>query len=122
MGEWQVGAAMVHHFDGHDIDPLPGEVVEWDPRRRVSFTWGADTLAVDLSPSDTGGTVLVLTEELSANGAARNAAGWDSCLDRLEFGSEQEPWKLRFDRYAARFTPELGHQDGPPAGYREQQG
>src|SRR5258708_6775851 len=34
----------------------------------------------------------VLTEELSANIAARNAAGWEACLDRLQGGAEKEPW------------------------------
>jgi hypothetical protein len=62
------------------------------------------------------------TEELSANIAARNAAGWDSCLDRLQHGAEREQWKPRFDRYVAVFEPTLGHQDGPPEGYRDPDG
>ena len=118
MGEWKVGARLTHHFDGHDIDPLPGRVLEWDPPRRVVFTWGEDTIGFDLAPAPGGGTTFVLTEELAAAHAARNAAGWDACLDRLEAGSEEEPWQPRFDRYAAAFTPELGPQEGPPAGYR----
>ena len=32
------------------------------------------------------GTTFVLTEELGASHAARNAAGWDTCLDRLQGG------------------------------------
>jgi hypothetical protein len=76
----------------------------------------------ELTPAPGGGTIFVLTEELSAFAAARNAAGWDACLDRLEYGREREPWTLRFDRYAADFEPELGHQDGPPAGYRDTSG
>jgi len=117
IGEWKVGADLVHHFDGHDIAPLPGTVLEWDPPRRVSFTWGDDTIGFELTPAPGGGTTFVLTEELSANAAARNAAGWDACLDRLELGTEREAWKPRFDRYAAAFEPELGHQDGPPEGH-----
>ena len=121
MGEWKVGAEITHHFDGHDIEPLPGSVLEWDPPRRVSFTWGEDTVTFELSASDSGGTVFVLTEELSANSAARNAAGWDSCLDRLEFGEEKGSWQDRFDRYTAEFAPTLGEQIGPPEGYRDQE-
>jgi uncharacterized protein YndB with AHSA1/START domain len=116
--EWKVGAKLVHHFDGHDIDPLPGEVLEWDPPRRVSFTWGEDTITFELIPSGDGATVFVLTEELAANHAARNAAGWDECLDRLELGAAAEPWQPRFDRYSKTFEPVLGRQDGPPAGYK----
>jgi uncharacterized protein YndB with AHSA1/START domain len=122
IDEWKVGASLTHHFDGHDIDPLPGTVLEWDPPRRVSFTWGTDTIGFELTPEPDGGTVFVLTEELDANAAARNAAGWQACLDRLERGAEQETWQARFERYAAAFEPELGHQDGPPAGYHDPNG
>ena len=119
LTEWRVGAELTHHFDEHDIAPLPGTVLEWDPPRRVSFTWGTDTIGFELTPAPDGGTVFVLTEELSANIAARNAAGWDSCLDRLQLGVEAEAWKPRFERYVATFEPVLGHQDGPPEGYVE---
>lgn len=116
LEQWAVGAKLTHHFDEHDIDPLPGTVLEWDPPRRVRFTWGTDTISFELAPSDRGGTVFVLTEELDANHAARNAAGWESCLDRLEGGEAQESWQARFDRYASDFKPVLGPQDGPPEG------
>lgn len=122
IDEWKVGAELTHHFDDHDIDPLPGKVLEWEPPRRVSFTWGTDTIGFELSPAPGGGTTFVLTEELSANIAARNAAGWDVCLDRLEHGTPGEDWQPRFNRYAAAFEPTLGHQDGPPEGYRDPDG
>jgi uncharacterized protein YndB with AHSA1/START domain len=117
IDEWKQGAQLTHHFDGHDIDPLRGTVLEWDPPHRVRFTWGPDTIGFELTAAPDGGTIFVLTEELSANAAARNAAGWEACLDRLELGQESEPWKTRFDRYASEFEPVLGHQDGPPEGY-----
>jgi uncharacterized protein YndB with AHSA1/START domain len=118
IAEWKVGAPLTHHFDQHDIDPLPGVVLEWDPPRRVSFTWADDTLSFELAPAPDGGTIFVLTEELSASHAARNAAGWDSCLDRLQLGVEGESWQPRFERYVAAFEPILGQQEGPPQGYR----
>jgi uncharacterized protein YndB with AHSA1/START domain len=96
IDEWKVGAELTHHFEQASIDPLPGRVIEWDPPRRVSVTWGTDTIAFELSTAADAGTVFVLTEELSANHAARNAAGWRACLDRLQLGAERESWKHRF--------------------------
>jgi uncharacterized protein YndB with AHSA1/START domain len=122
--EWKVGASLTHHFDDDDIDDLPGTVLEWDPPRRVRFTWGEDTIGFTLSEAPDGGTTFVLTEELSANHAARNAAGWDACLDRLEHGDGAAggTWQQRFDRYAGAFGPVLGPQDGPPEGVRDVDG
>lgn len=120
IDEWRVGATLTHHFDGHDIDDLPGTVLEWDPPRAVRFTWGEDTIGFTLTASPDGGTTFVLTEELSPNHAARNAAGWDACLDRLEpGGGGGETWQERFDRYAASFGPVLGPQEGPPEGVHD---
>lgn len=116
--EWKVGAQLTHYFDQQDIEPLPGRVLEWDPPRRVSFTWGTDTISFELAPDAGGGTVFVLTEELAANHAARNAAGWEACLDRLDGGREREGWRARFDRYLTDFRPVLGPQDGPPEGVK----
>jgi uncharacterized protein YndB with AHSA1/START domain len=117
IDEWKVGAELRHYFDGHDIDPLPGIVTVWQPPHRVSFTWGADTISFELTEASNGDTIFVLTEELDASHAARNAAGWDACLDRLTYGTDGEPWNLRFDRYVAALEPTLGHQDGPPEGF-----
>jgi hypothetical protein len=76
-----------------------------------------DTITFDLTPSPQGGTTFVLTEQLSAAHAARNAAGWESCLDRLEFERETETWTARFTHYAEVFEPVLGPQEGPPENF-----
>jgi uncharacterized protein YndB with AHSA1/START domain len=59
---WAVGAELIHHFDDHEIDPLPGIVTVWDPPNRVCFTWGADTIGFELNEAADGGTNFVLTE------------------------------------------------------------
>jgi uncharacterized protein YndB with AHSA1/START domain len=116
---WVSGAAISFAFDPDVLDlTLTGEVLEVDEPRLLVFTWGEETLRFELS-SDGDGTLLALTDELPANAAARNAAGWDSCLDRLAgLAQVSDAWQPRFAAYAARFEPVLGHQDGPPEGYK----
>jgi len=51
-----------------------------------------------------------------ADSAARNAADWENCLDRLA-GLEPAPgaWQGRFERYTAAFEPAVGPQGRRPA-------
>jgi uncharacterized protein YndB with AHSA1/START domain len=118
-GRWKVGAAITFLFPPEVIDmTLAGEVLEVDKPRALAFTWGEETLRFELSPED-GGTRLVLIDELPASAAARNAAGWDTCLDRLAgLDPGADAWRPRFEIYAAAFEPTLGPQEGPPAGYK----
>jgi uncharacterized protein YndB with AHSA1/START domain len=114
--EWKVGAAITFPFPAEAGDlTLTGQVLEVDEPHVLVFTWGEETLRFELSPRD-GGTLLVLIDELAPNAAARNAAGWETCLDRL-VGREPEAdtWRSRFEAYAAAFEPTLGPQEGPPA-------
>jgi uncharacterized protein YndB with AHSA1/START domain len=116
---WEVGASISFPFPPEVIDmTLEGEVLVVDEPKALAFTWGDDTLRFELAP-DAGGTRLVLTNELSADGAARNAAGWEECLDRL-VGLEPvgDAWQQRFEAYAAAFEPSLGHQAGPPSDHQ----
>ena len=82
--------------------------------RRLRFTWGEDTITFELSPVS-GGTTFILSEVLGAERAARNAAGWEVCLDRLVGGAVGEDWSSRFDRYRTAFEPLLGAQERSPA-------
>ena len=118
-GRWRVGAAISFPFPPEVIElTLSGEVLEVDEPNVLAFTWGEETLRFELS-AEGDGTRLVLIDELPAHAAARNAAGWERCLDRLA-GLEPAPdgWQPRFERYAAVFEPALGPQEGPPAGYK----
>lgn len=118
-GEWRVGAAISFPFPPEVIEmTLTGEVVAVDRPRELAFTWGEEKLSFKLIQHE-GGTRLVLIDELPPGAAARNAAGWDTCLDRL-VGLDPAPdaWKERFAIYSAAFAPELGPQEGPPEGYK----
>jgi hypothetical protein len=93
---------------------LTGEVLEVDEPNVLAFTWGEETLRFELA-AEADGTRLVLIDELPPSAAARNAAGWDTCLDRLAgLDSSPDDWRPRFDAYAAAFAPVLGPQEGPP--------
>lgn len=117
-GEWRVGAAISFPFPADVIEmTLSGEVLAVDEPRQLAFTWGEETLRFELTARGDG-TRLVLIDELPAGAAARNAAGWDTCLDKLAGGEPAaDAWQPRFERYAAAFEPTLGPQEGPPEGY-----
>jgi uncharacterized protein YndB with AHSA1/START domain len=116
---WEPGAAITFAFPPEIIDiTLAGQVLEVDEPNLLAFTWGEETLRFELSPED-GGTRLVLIDTLPPDAAARNAAGWDACLDQLAgLAADAGAWKPRFDAYAAEFEPVIGPQSGPPAGYK----
>ncbi len=117
-GRWVEGAAIRFVFPPEVIEmTLEGRVVEVDEPHVLSFYWGDDLLRFELSESGTG-TRLVVIDELPGSWAARNAAGWDECLDRLA-GLEDGPgWKPRFEAYAAAFEPLVGAQEGPPPDHK----
>src|SRR5438876_4816648 len=105
-GRWEAGASISFPFPPEVIEmTLSGEVLEVDEPNALAFTWGDDVLRFELSPEGDG-TRLVLVDELPPDSAARNAAGWESCLDRLE-GREPAPdaWQHRFEHYTAAFEP-----------------
>ena len=115
-GRWEVGAAITFPFPPEVIDlTLTGEVLEVDEPHVVAFTWGEDTLRFELS-GEREGTRLILIDELPQGAAARNAAGWERCLDRLA-GLEPaaDAWQPRFEHYAAAFESMLGPQERRPS-------
>ncbi len=118
-GRWEKGASITFPFPPEVIDlTIEGQVLDVDEPNLLVFSWGDEILRFELSPDD-GGTLLVLIDELPPGAAARNAAGWEVCLDRLA-GLEPaaEAWQPHFVAYVAAFEPVLGPQEGPPVGYR----
>jgi uncharacterized protein YndB with AHSA1/START domain len=118
-GHWEVGATLTFQFPPEVTDiTLTGEVLAVDEPSYLAFTWGEEILRFELHAAGKG-TRLVLFDELPAGIAARNAAGWEDCLDRL---AGQQPaagaWRVRFEGYARAFAPTLGPQEGPPAEYK----
>ena len=97
------GGDMAFTFPEHDVEPMKGRVLELDPPRVFAFLWGEDVLRLELAP-DGAGCRLTLTQELrSTDEAARNAAGWHVCLDRL--GGEETDWEPLYEEYRRRGLP-----------------
>jgi uncharacterized protein YndB with AHSA1/START domain len=117
---WEAGAALTFEFPDHPEYTSGGVVLACDEPRVLAYTWGEETLRFELEPTDAGGTRLVLFDELDPKIAARNAAGWQVCLELLAGRTTaQDAWKPLFVQYTAAFEPVLGPQEGPPAGFEE---
>ncbi len=116
--EWKVGAVLTFRDRENRTPPFTGAVLELDAPRLLVYTWAGDTLCFELTASPSDGTILVLTDELPSAAAARNAAGWEVCLERLAGQTPADnAWKALFDHYVAAFESTLGPQEGPPPGY-----
>jgi uncharacterized protein YndB with AHSA1/START domain len=99
--------------------PAVGKVTEFEPPRLLAYTWGTSELRFELEP-DGDGCRLVFIDSLPREESAKNAAGWEVCLDDLETAlSGGEPGKVQPDRvfelhdeYAERFgvDPEVGRR------------
>lgn len=90
-GGWEPAAPLRFSFRDDEAPPFDGEVVAYQPHRRLEYRWGEDTLRFDLEPHGDG-TVLHLTDVLGTLGkAARDAAGWHVCLDLLGHRLDREP-------------------------------
>ncbi|MBV8943780.1 MAG: SRPBCC family protein [Solirubrobacterales bacterium] len=117
VGELRAGAEMTFTFESMPLEGAPttmtGRVTEFDPPRRFSFSWGGDHLRFELEPGrgSEEGCLLRLTVLLDQHEkAARDAAGWHVCLDRLEgsmAGREtaNEDWRARYEEYQRRGLP-----------------
>ena len=110
------GAEMTFRFENMPLDApstMTGRVTDLDPPRLFAFYWGGDHLRFQLEPvAGEDACTLRLTVLLdSREKAARDAAGWHVCLDRLRrrlAGAEpggREDWRARYDEYQRRGVP-----------------
>ncbi|MEM7261139.1 MAG: hypothetical protein AAF488_04050, partial [Planctomycetota bacterium] len=129
-GEWTEGSRLKFTFlngegSGLTEEELSGEVLRATPPQLLEFTWGVYSYLCEISPQESGCT-LRFTETLpKPSYGARDAAGWEMCFENFERIVEGVEtalfawnlWKEKFDRYAAKFEPEMGPQAGPPEGF-----
>jgi uncharacterized protein YndB with AHSA1/START domain len=112
----RTGEPIAFRFTTHDLPPMSGEFREVDEPRRLVFTWGDDELTFELSEAE-GGRACRLAFSVvldDAGKAARDSAGWESCLDMLALtaggrASSQPagtgPWEDYYEHYKAAGFP-----------------
>ena len=124
VGDRKAGAPL--RFVSSTGEGFDGQMLVFDPPSVMEFTWGADLLRIELQP-DGAGTLLTLTDTFDDLGkAARDAAGWHECLDRLTSDLDGTPppawgdhWRHLHPVYVARLGPDASLV-GPPPGWEEQ--
>lgn len=126
LGEWfpttvefeqlNAGAPIAFRFPEDAYPPMSGIVLDVDPQRRLSFSWGDDVLTFELEPRDNGAACrLSFAVALdSADKAARDGAGWEQCLDGLALvAGGQHPqrpmpaadWRAYYEEYKRQGVP-----------------
>jgi uncharacterized protein YndB with AHSA1/START domain len=122
-GERAAGAHLLFEFPEGQAPAFDGEMLEFDPPRVMELRWGPDTLRLELRPVEQG-TVLVLLDTLEEIGkAARDAAGWHTCLDALTEQLDDTPrsrsgaltWNDVHPTYVTEFGA-VAARIGPPEG------
>jgi uncharacterized protein YndB with AHSA1/START domain len=112
------GAAVTFTFapeDGGEV--MTGEVLLAEPPHRLVFTWAGSTVDLAIEPTPQGSRLTFVNVLASADDAARTAAGWHVCLDRLERAVAGDPdvaappatptpeWEAHYADYTARGFP-----------------
>ncbi|MFF2503201.1 SRPBCC family protein [Streptomyces sp. NPDC058067] len=108
---------VIRFYSDPNTPESTGRVIAVDAPRHLSFSWGGDELRFDLEALDGGRTRFTLTNVLeAADTAARNAAGWEVCLDALDAADRGRPlagldtgasdrWKAHYEAYLAAGVP-----------------
>jgi uncharacterized protein YndB with AHSA1/START domain len=122
-GEYRAGAPLRFSFSNLDLPPFEGEMLEFEPGSVIEFRWGSDTIRIELRDVSSG-TELTLLDTLDETGkAARDGAGWHTCLDALASSLRADPdprasldrWASVHPHYVEDFGPEAA-TIGPPEG------
>jgi uncharacterized protein YndB with AHSA1/START domain len=123
-GERVAGAPLRFTFAGGQAPPFEGEMLAYEPPSVMELRWGPDIVRLEVRPAQ-GGTELTLLDTLAERGkAARDGAGWHTCLDALQTSldggpdarEEMDRWHEVHPRYVESFGPEaatIGPPDGP---------
>jgi uncharacterized protein YndB with AHSA1/START domain len=115
------GAALRFESPGGEFPDFEGRVLRVEPPALLEFLWGTDTIRFELVPGD-GNCTLTLTDTIDELGkAARDGAGWHTCLDFLAAAldrtapslTSRQRWQAVHEGYVKAFGPEAS-TIGPP--------
>jgi uncharacterized protein YndB with AHSA1/START domain len=121
QGERAAGAPLRFVFPGGQAPPMDGEMLAYEPESVMELQWGPDVVRIELRPVSAG-TELTLLDTFDQHGkAARDGAGWHTCLDALEAAldgkddarSQMDHWAQVHTHYVECFGPEAATV-GPP--------
>ncbi len=122
-GDWQPGARLVFSSREGLGPDFEGEVLTVEPPSVLEFTWGTDVIRLEIEPAGTGSVLTLLDTFGEVGKAARDAAGWDECVDRLirhVGGLPALPPGQRWGEVHPGYVEAFGPQAaiiGPPPGY-----
>jgi uncharacterized protein YndB with AHSA1/START domain len=128
-GELTPGSALRFSFREMNLPGFDGSVLACDPPKLLEISWGDERLRFEMT-ADNHGTVLSFSASFAEIGrAARDAAGWHTCLDLLghDLASEQPPWPQddRWRQVHTDYVRVLGPEAatiGPPAEWEDTYG
>jgi uncharacterized protein YndB with AHSA1/START domain len=124
VGEWRAGAPLKFESPDGEFAAFDGEVLACEPPSLLEFRWGPDVIRFEIVPNTepaTGCTFRLFDVFGELGKAARDAAGWHTCIDFLEHhlnGSASpltsgERWSEVHPGYVERFGPAAATL-GPP--------
>ncbi len=119
VGERASGAPLRFVFRAGEAEDFSGEMVEFTPRSAMELRWeGDETVRLELSPSGSGCVLRLINRFDEIGKAARDAAGWHTCLDHLSASLggpsvSSSRWGEVHPEYVSRFGPEAA-TIGPP--------
>jgi uncharacterized protein YndB with AHSA1/START domain len=123
VGERSVGAPLRFVFREGEGPESVGEMRVFDPVDVLEFSWGVEIMRFELREAEGGAAtdLRFVNTFVDIGKAARDAAGWHSCLDLLAShldGTAPEPerWREVHPHYVERLPPEAS-TIGPPEGH-----
>ncbi|HUP86688.1 MAG TPA: SRPBCC family protein [Acidimicrobiales bacterium] len=123
VGDRAEGASLRFVFRHGEGPEIPGELRIFDPVDVLEFSWGEEVMRFELQAVDGGARTELrfVNTFVDIGKAARDAAGWHTCLDILLAhldGTEppQDGWREVHPGYVERFPTEAA-TIGPPGGH-----